>query len=422
MPTSQVQRPPPATGSPEIPVVAIGASAGGLEALTAILRALPADIAMAFMLIQHLDPKRHSILPELLSKATRIPVLEAIDAMKIESNRVYVMPSNVDISITDGHFGLIPRVADHKQHLPIDIFMRSLAKVRKGQAIGVILSGTASDGTAGIVAIRGEGGVTFAQSPETAKFDGMPRSAIESGCIDYVLSPEQIAAELSWMSSHPNTRRKSTDSLGDPKDDDYVFDSILNLVSTSQGADFTKYKPNTIHRRTLLDAAADARLLLRERGPSSRQIPQVADHRKWNIAATQQTMAEQLGYPLAVHHVGLTAWDRLDELSVGAGCESAANSLCTVLQPYSRTLGRCRHRNGSGAAGSVSRERRSGCEQRVGDRTGHKDGTPEHPANSSQSRIGFIRPGIVRHWDRCPAWRTPALNGCAAIAGDADSG
>src|SRR5580698_3829766 len=120
MPSSQVQRPPLKNTSSEIPVVAIGASAGGLEALTAILRALPTDIAMAFMLIQHLDPKRHSILPELLSKATRIPVLEAINAMKIESNRVYVMPSNVNISITDGHFGLTPRVADHKQHLPND--------------------------------------------------------------------------------------------------------------------------------------------------------------------------------------------------------------------------------------------------------------------------------------------------------------
>src|SRR6185437_15160368 len=113
MPSSQVQSPSPKSASPEIRVVAIGASAGGLEALTAVLRALPTDIDMAFMLIQHLDPKRHSILPELLSKATKIPVLEAIDAMKIESNRVYVMPSNVDISILDGHFGLIPRVIDH---------------------------------------------------------------------------------------------------------------------------------------------------------------------------------------------------------------------------------------------------------------------------------------------------------------------
>jgi two-component system, chemotaxis family, CheB/CheR fusion protein len=256
MPTSQVHRPPPKSTLLEIPVVAIGASAGGLEALTAILRALPTDIAMAFMLIQHLDPKRHSILPELLSKATRIPVLEAVNAMKIESNRVYVMPSNVDISIADGQFGLTPRVADHKQHLPIDIFMRSLAKVRKSQAIGVILSGTASDGTAGIEAIRAEGGITFAQNPETAKFDGMPRSAIESGCIDFVFSPERIAAELSWMSTHPNLRRKPTDSREEPKDEDHVFNSILNLVSTSQGADFTKYKPNTIHRRTQQRMAA----------------------------------------------------------------------------------------------------------------------------------------------------------------------
>jgi two-component system, chemotaxis family, CheB/CheR fusion protein len=238
-------------------VVAIGASAGGLEALTAILHALPTDIALAFILIQHLDPKRHSILPELLSKATKIPVLEATDAMRIESNRIYVMPSNVDISITDGHFGLMPRVMDRKQHLPIDIFMRSLAEVRKSKAIGVILSGTASDGTAGVEAIRAQGGVTFAQDPETAKFDGMPRSAIESGCIDFVLSPEKIAAELSWMSTHPNLRRKrSTDSREAPKDEDRVFSSILNLVSTSQGADFTKYKPNTIHRRTQQRMAA----------------------------------------------------------------------------------------------------------------------------------------------------------------------
>jgi two-component system CheB/CheR fusion protein len=256
MPSSQVQKPPPQSTSLEIPVVAIGASAGGLEALTAILRALPTDIAMAFMLIQHLDPKRRSILPELLSKATKIPVLEAIDAMKIESNRVYVMPSNVDISITDGHFGLTPRVIDHKQHLPIDIFMRSLAEVRKSQAIGVILSGTASDGTAGVEAIRAGGGVTFAQAADTAKFDGMPRSAIESGCIDFVMSPEKIASELAWMSTHPNLRRKPEDSREEPKDDARVFDSILNLVSTSQGADFTKYKPNTIHRRTQQRMAA----------------------------------------------------------------------------------------------------------------------------------------------------------------------
>jgi two-component system, chemotaxis family, CheB/CheR fusion protein len=255
--SSQKRRSPPKTASPDIPVVAIGASAGGLEALTAILRALPIDIPLAFILIQHLDPRRRSILPELLARVTKIPVHGALDAMKIESNHIYVMPSNVDISITDGHFGLTPRVLDrHKQNLPINIFMRSLAEVRKSQAIGVVLSGTASDGTAGVEAIRAAGGVTFAQDPETAKFEGMPRNAIESGCIDFVLSPEKIADELSWMSLHPNLRRESGGSRGDPKDDDDNFDSILSLVSTSQGADFSKYKPNTIHRRTQQRMAA----------------------------------------------------------------------------------------------------------------------------------------------------------------------
>jgi two-component system, chemotaxis family, CheB/CheR fusion protein len=126
----------------------------------------------------------------------------------------------------------------------------------KTRAIGVILSGTASDGTAGVEAIRAGGGVTFAQAADTAKFDSMPRSAIESGCIDFVMSPEKIAAELAWMSTHPNLRRKPEHSREEPKDDDRVFDSILNLVSTSQGADFTKYKPNTIRPATQQRMAA----------------------------------------------------------------------------------------------------------------------------------------------------------------------
>ena len=128
--------------------------------------------------------------------------------------------------------------------------MRSLAVVRKSQAIGVILSGTASDGTAGVEAIRAAGGVTFAQDPVTAKFDGMPRSAIESGSIDFVMSPEDIASELTWMSHHPHGRRAPERKREEPKDDGNAFDSILNLVSTAQGADFTKYKPSTIQRRT----------------------------------------------------------------------------------------------------------------------------------------------------------------------------
>jgi two-component system, chemotaxis family, CheB/CheR fusion protein len=243
--------------SQRFPVVAIGASAGGLEAITAILRALPPDIAMAFVLIQHLDPKRHSILPELLAKATEIPVLEAIDKMKIVSNRVYVMPSNVDIAILDGHLGLSPRVNDHGKNLPIDTFMRTLAEVRMSDAIGVVLSGTASDGTAGVQAIRAKGGVNFAQDPQTAKFRGMPQSAIDSGCVDYVLSPEGIARRLTWISAHPDFQRAAPDLHERPKnDDDEAFNSILNLVSISQGADFREYKPSTIRNRTQQRMAA----------------------------------------------------------------------------------------------------------------------------------------------------------------------
>jgi two-component system CheB/CheR fusion protein len=246
----------PQTITQEFPLVAVGASAGGLEALTAILGALPSDIAMAFVLIQHLDPKRHSMMPELLSKATKIPVLEAADAMKVEPNRVYVMPSNVDMSLTDGRFALAPRSEGRELHLPIDIFMRSLASAHQSGAIGVILSGTASDGTAGIEAIRAAGGTTFAQAPETAKFSGMPRSAIDSGCIDFVLSPTKIAEKLAWISQNPTARREPIAQHEGLKNDDCVFASILDLVSNSQGPDFHEYKPSTIRRRTQQRMAA----------------------------------------------------------------------------------------------------------------------------------------------------------------------
>ncbi len=233
----------------DIRVVGIGASAGGLEALSELLRSLPSDITMAFLLIQHLDPKRHSILPELLAKESKVQVIEATDGMKLEPNRVYVMPSNVDIAVTDGHFGLTPRSKSSRPHLPIDIFLESLAKIHGSDAVGVILSGTASDGAMGVRAIRAAGGVTFAQDPETAKFDGMPRHAIESGCIDFVLSPKKIAEELTWMAEHRNERREPT-AVTLPKTNEGIFNAILQLVSHSQSADFREYKPNTIHRRT----------------------------------------------------------------------------------------------------------------------------------------------------------------------------
>jgi two-component system CheB/CheR fusion protein len=244
------------SNSPQFRVVAIGASAGGLEALTAVLRTLPVNIGMAFVLIQHLDPKRRTVLPELLARATRIPVLEARNAMRIDPNHIYVMPSNVNIEITDGHFILTPRTKSRLRFLPIDTFMRTLANVRGAEAVGVVLSGTGSDGSMGMKAISDAGGVTLVQAPETAKFDGMPKSAINTGLVQFVLSPEEIARELARMDDEAGSLLPSRPAPKETMDDDAVFRSILSNVSAAQGVDFREYKPNTIRRRTQQRIAA----------------------------------------------------------------------------------------------------------------------------------------------------------------------
>lgn len=242
-------------------VVAIGASAGGLEAFSALLRALSGEIPMALVLIQHLDPERHSVLPELLARTTHLSVAEVMPGAKVEANRVYVMPSEVNIVISNGHFAEMPRSEIHGQNTPINMFMGSLAEVDGNRAIGVVLSGTGSDGTEGIEAIHAAGGVTFAQSPKTAKFDGMPKSAIRSGCIDQVLSPQEIAVELSRMGLHPGEEREHREQASSAqaeeskdKDSDIFEDvaglhSVLLLLREVRGCDFTEYKPNTLRRR-----------------------------------------------------------------------------------------------------------------------------------------------------------------------------
>src|SRR5262245_23995724 len=181
------------------PVVGIGASAGGLEAFRQLLEHLPTDTGMAFVLVQHLDPKRESILAELLSKATKMSVKEVKDGMRVEPDCVYVIPRNTNMAIENGALRLSPREAPPGPHHPIDHFLRSLAVEKRDRAIGVILSGTASDGTLGLEAIHSEGGITFAQDEETATYDGMPHSAINAGCVDLVLPPERIAEELARL-------------------------------------------------------------------------------------------------------------------------------------------------------------------------------------------------------------------------------
>ncbi|MGA7299743.1 MAG: chemotaxis protein CheB, partial [Candidatus Sulfotelmatobacter sp.] len=185
------------------PIVGIGASAGGLEAFSELLHNLPEKTGMAFVLVQHLDPKHESALPEILGRTTKLPVEEVTDGTVVQPDHVYVIPANTSMMIDDGALQLRARTTVRGQHMPIDNFFRSLAEKIGQRAIGVILSGTASDGTEGCRAIKDAGGLTFAQNEESAKYDSMPRSAVHAGCIDFILTPKDIARELGGIGQHP---------------------------------------------------------------------------------------------------------------------------------------------------------------------------------------------------------------------------
>src|SRR5205807_2589266 len=184
------------------PIVGVGASAGGLEAFSELLKALHPKLGMAFVLVPHLDPTHESAMKELLSRATKMPVLQVEHGMKTEPNHVYVIPPGREMTIKKGVLQLAARRLQQPP-MPIDIFLRSLAEDQRNNAVGIILSGTASDGTLGLTAIKGEGGITFAQDSESAKYDGMPTSAVASGAVDFVLPPAQIAGELKHIRKHP---------------------------------------------------------------------------------------------------------------------------------------------------------------------------------------------------------------------------
>ncbi|MBA3723573.1 MAG: hypothetical protein H0W89_01615 [Candidatus Levybacteria bacterium] len=237
-------------GEQLFPIVGIGASAGGLEAFTEFLKALPADTGMGFVLIQHLDPKHESLLASLLAKATTMPVKEVIDAIQISPNHVYVIPPNSELAIHKRTLKITPRPKNGKLHLPINHFFSSLATDRKNNAIGIVLSGTASDGTLGLAAIKIAGGITFAQDEDTAKFNGMPNAAIESGNVDFVLSPKKIALELSRMSKQPYVHESKTHPIEESTpEENKSFRRIFSLLQKNTGVDFYHYKPATIDRR-----------------------------------------------------------------------------------------------------------------------------------------------------------------------------
>lgn len=230
-------------------MVGVGASAGGLEAFTQLLIALPGDTGMAFVLVQHLDPKHDSLLSDILSRATKMPVQQATEGVAIEPNHVYVIPPNVDMAVRADTLHLMARRKARGPHLPIDRFFRSLAEEKRSQAIGVILSGTASDGSHGMTAIKAAGGLTFAQDEKSAKFGSMPHSAVAAGAVDFVLPPAQIAVELARIGRHPYVlaARDSEEELAE--DNAGTLNKILQQLRIANGVNFALYKQSTVKRR-----------------------------------------------------------------------------------------------------------------------------------------------------------------------------
>jgi two-component system CheB/CheR fusion protein len=227
------------------PVVCVGASAGGLEAFTQLLSALPTDTGMAFVLVSHLSPSHASHLAEILSRATSMPVNEVKDEPKVQPNCVYVIPPDWSMIIAKGSLKLLPRHKVDGRHHPIDLFLESLAEDQKHKAIAVILSGTGSDGTLGMDEIKAAGGITFAQD-ESAAYEGMPRSAVMAGTVDFRLSPSDIARELSKIARHAYV---GTDGPPERIVDGAQTTQILRLLHHSSGVDFTNYKAPTLRRR-----------------------------------------------------------------------------------------------------------------------------------------------------------------------------
>jgi len=201
-----------------VPIVGVGASAGGLEAFTELLKHLPMDTGLGFVLVQHLDPQHESALTQLLARATLMPVREVTNNLRVEANSVYVIPPNTNLTIVGGVLKLQRRQHTRTPTRSIDAFLESLAQDRRERAIGVILSGTASDGTLGLEAIKAEGGITFAQN-ESARYDSMPRSAVAAGCVDFVLRPEGIAKELARIAKHPYVAGTPTQPIASPEAD-----------------------------------------------------------------------------------------------------------------------------------------------------------------------------------------------------------
>ncbi|MGC1242212.1 MAG: CheR family methyltransferase [Chryseosolibacter sp.] len=237
------------------PIVGFGASAGGIEAFTELLKHLDSNLGMAYVLVMHLSPNHKSALAEIVQSNTKMKVQTVKDGMEVMANNVYVIPPNTFMSLVDGHLKLAPRSVTAIGNFAVDYFLTALASIYKNNAIGVILSGTANDGTLGLKAIKAEGGITFAQD-DSAKFDGMPRSAFDSGYVDFLLPPARIAAELARLVHVPYTNLPSDkiEAVQTKELDDHTEDlrKILAVVKRKTGIDFfLNYKHASLYRRVV---------------------------------------------------------------------------------------------------------------------------------------------------------------------------
>ena len=232
------------------PIVGIGASAGGLAAFEAFFSGMPADRdpGMAFVLVQHLDPDHKSILTDLIRRYTRMQVFEVEDGMLVQPNCAYIIPPGKDMAFLNGGLHLLEPTAPRGQRMPIDFFFRSLAQDQRENAICIVLSGTGSDGTLGVRAIKGEGGMVMVQDPASTEYDGMPRSTIATGMVDYELRPAEMPAQLIAFAGQAFGRPLRSVSSGIPQTEN-ALKKILILLRAQTGHNFSQYKENTIYRR-----------------------------------------------------------------------------------------------------------------------------------------------------------------------------
>jgi two-component system CheB/CheR fusion protein len=285
------------------PVVGVGASAGGLAAVTELLKHLPAALGAAVVIIQHLDPKHGSLTTDILSRVSSMPVAEVKDGMRPQPGHVYVMPPNKNMALSHGVLKLSPRSEGRGQHLPINLFFKSLADDRTDHAVGVVLSGMASDGTMGVKEIKAKGGFTFAQDPTSAQFDGMPRSAISSGAVDIVGTPKGIAKEIAKMSIFSLGRSARPGAVEQvlplPRGPNGNLRKLFASIQNATGVDFTHYKQSTIQRRIA------RRLLLLKIDDMQSYVPYVGSRGLSNPQdANPSPVYGELGFKLSVPSLG----------------------------------------------------------------------------------------------------------------------